>query len=116
MSVAQFTVLNHFVRLGLETSSPSRLASAFQVTKGAITNSLHRLVALGFATSEPDPADARGKIVRITAAGRAARETAIQALAPRMQALAAQIDIAELEAILPTLERFRRVLDAARNG
>jgi len=39
MTSAQFTVLNHFARLGGERT-PAQLAASFQVTKGAITNTL----------------------------------------------------------------------------
>ena len=52
MSVAQFSVLNHLVRLG-GSWAPSRLARAFQVTKGAMTNTLQRLEAQGLIRSRP---------------------------------------------------------------
>nr|MBC8240058.1 MarR family transcriptional regulator [Alphaproteobacteria bacterium] len=42
LKVSQFIVLNHLVRLGGEWN-PARLAAAFQVTKGAMTNNLQRL-------------------------------------------------------------------------
>ena len=42
LKISQFSVLNHLVRLGGEWS-PARLARAFQVTKGAMTNTLQRL-------------------------------------------------------------------------
>jgi len=61
--------VNHFVRLGGQ-SAPSRLARAFQVTKGAMTNTLQRLEAQGLVKIVADPADARAKLVEITAAGR----------------------------------------------
>ena len=69
LSVAGFGVLNHFVRLDVEGESPARLARAFQVTKGAMTYTLQKLEELGYVAIEPDPADARAKIVRITSAG-----------------------------------------------
>jgi DNA-binding PadR family transcriptional regulator len=50
MSAAQFGVLSHFVRRGRE-ESPAQLASAFQVTKGAMTNTLQRLEAQGLLAS-----------------------------------------------------------------
>ena len=37
LTTSQFSVLNNFVRLG-GTRSPKQLANAFQVTKGAMTN------------------------------------------------------------------------------
>ena len=47
LSMAQFGVLNNFVRLGGERT-PAGLAEAFQVTRGAMTNTLTRLEAQGF--------------------------------------------------------------------
>jgi len=115
MTLPQFTVLNHFVRLG-RPSSPARLASAFQVTKGAMTNTLGHLEAKGFVTVCRDPADGRSKIVDITPPGRAAREEAVAALAPSLRRLADAIPGADIEAILPVLVRLRAYLDAERDG
>jgi DNA-binding MarR family transcriptional regulator len=114
LSAAGFAVLNHFVRLDLAQSSPARLARAFQVTKGAMTNTLQRLEALGLVSVDADPADGRGKIVRLTPAGRAARDASIAKVEPLFADLMAQISPAELEAILPVLTRVRIILDAAR--
>ena len=50
--------------------SPSALMAATQVASGTMTNRIDRLVGHGFVTREPDPADRRGVLVRITAAGR----------------------------------------------
>ena len=60
LSAAQFGVLIHFSRRG-GRESPARLASAFQVTKGAMTNTLQRLEARGFVAIVGDPDDGRRK-------------------------------------------------------
>ena len=46
LKVSQFSILNHFVRLG-DDKNPVDLARAFQVTKGAMTNTLQRLEGRG---------------------------------------------------------------------
>jgi DNA-binding MarR family transcriptional regulator len=115
MSMAGFSVLNHFVRLNKDGETPTRLARAFQVTKGAMTNTLQRLEALGCVTIEPDPRDGRGKVVRITDAGRRMRENAIRTLRPRMRSVLEFVDFEELSAILPTLAKLRATLDMARD-
>ena len=56
LSMAGFGVLVHFARRGGE-ESPAQLASAFQVTKGAMTNTLQRLEAMGYVRVVPDPGD-----------------------------------------------------------
>jgi DNA-binding MarR family transcriptional regulator len=115
LSVAGFGVLNHFVRLNIEGQSPARLARAFQVTKGAMTYTLQKLEELGYVTVEPDPADARAKIVRITKRGRRARDAAAARVNPGMLALLEAIGGEEFARALPFLIKVREVLDAARD-
>jgi DNA-binding MarR family transcriptional regulator len=113
MSMAQFTVLNHFVRLG-GAWAPSRLAAAFQVTKGAMTNTLQRLEAQGFVRIEDDPKDARGKLVEITDAGRRAREQGVRVVGGIIGPIAGEIPPGEVKAALPFLENLRKILDERR--
>jgi DNA-binding MarR family transcriptional regulator len=51
-------------------SSPGELMAATQVASGTMTNRVDRLVRRGFVTREPDPADLRGVLVRLTTSGR----------------------------------------------
>ena len=113
VSIAQFSVLNHFVRLGGQWA-PSRLARAFQVTKGAMTNTLQRLEAQGLVKIVADNADARAKLVEITAAGRKMRETCVRATGSIMSEVFASVQLDEVRAALPMLEKLRKVLDATR--
>jgi DNA-binding MarR family transcriptional regulator len=115
LSVAAFGVLNHFARLGVEGESPSKLARAFQVTKGAMTYTLQQLEALGYVAIEADPDDARGKIVRLTKAGVRARENAIALVNPGMKRMLEVIPADEFARALPFLVKLREVLDAARD-
>jgi DNA-binding MarR family transcriptional regulator len=109
-----FIVLNHLVRLG-DDKSPARLARAFQVTKGAMTNTLQRLEARGLIALSADPEDGRGKRVMLTAAGRSMRDQAIAALGPVFADLGAVITTEEVEASLPFLRRIRAHLDRSRD-
>jgi DNA-binding MarR family transcriptional regulator len=113
LSVAQFGVLNHFARLG-GAWGPARLAAAFQVTKGAMTNTLQRLEAQGYVTVRPDPEDARGKLVEATPAGLAVREQCVRATAALLDDVLDAVSLDELEAVLPVLERLRKTLDENR--
>lgn len=115
LSVAGFGVLNHFVRLNVEGQSPARLARAFQVTKGAMTYTLQKLEELGYVTIEPDPADARAKIVRLTKRGRRARDAAAARVTPGMLALLEAVGADEFARVLPFLVKLRQILDAARD-
>jgi DNA-binding MarR family transcriptional regulator len=115
LSLAGFTVLNHFVRLQKTQANPSELASAFQITKGAMTNTLKRLEALGYATLNANPSDGRGKLVRITAKGRKAREKSIAALAPQLTEVAEALPSDDALAALPFLRQLRGFLDSQRD-
>jgi len=114
LKVSHFAVLNHFVRLGGERT-PVDLARAFQVTKGAMTNTLGKLDAKGLVRIRTNPQDGRSKLVAITAKGARARAKAIEAVAPMFEDLAKQIPSGKIEAVLPVLQEIRATLDEARN-
>lgn len=113
LKLSQFSVLNHFTRLGGEWA-PARLAKAFQVTKGAMTNTIQRLEALGYVEVVPDPEDGRGKLVRITGEGRAAHGKCLAAFGPELAAIQAMFGAQAFKAVLPFLERLRTYLDESR--
>ena len=115
MTQAQFTILNHFIRLGHHERSPAQLASAFQVTRPTMTSTLARMERAGLVAIRPDPQDGRGKLVSVTDTGRKMRETCIAAGAVFVPVLDSLMTKAELEAILPPLTRLRSVLDEMRN-
>ena len=115
LSMAGFVVLNHMIRLGHAHRAPAQIASAVQVTKGAMTGTLKRLEAESWIVVIPDPEDGRGKRVSVTPAGRTVRDAAIARLAPEFDQLFARVDPDALSAILPTLQDVRRALDAARD-
>lgn len=113
MSVAMFAMLNHMVRLG-DGWTPARLARAFQLTKGAITNTLQRLESLKLVRERPDLEDGRSKRVFITSAGRRMRDRCVAALAPEIAALEAEVGAKRIASALPALQAVREALDRAR--
>ena len=114
LTMSQFRVLNHFSRLGGE-KTPLQLARAFQVTKGAVTNAVQKLEAKGFVETRPDAHDGRSKLVRITEAGRRARDDAIATLQPLVPFMLAEFSEKDFADALPFLERVRRFLDENRD-
>ncbi|PCJ69333.1 MAG: MarR family transcriptional regulator [Rhodobiaceae bacterium] len=115
MTMAQFSVLNHFSRLGGERT-PARLAAAFQVTKGAMTNTLQRLEAKGYVTIEIDKADRRRKLVRATEKGLGVCTETITAFAGPLREFGKALGGEDIEAALPFLQKVRKFLDEARNS
>lgn len=114
IAVAQFSVLNHLVRVR-DGGTPLQLARAFQVPKTSMTHSLAVLERHGLIRLAPNPADGRSKCAFITAEGRAFRLAALAALAPDLQALAARFPASRLAGVLPTLTELRRIMDAMRD-
>lgn len=113
LTLPQFSVLNHFVRLGV-MRTPAELARAFQVTRGAMTNTLQRLEASGLVAIKPSPSDGRSKEVRITAKGRRVRERAIAATQPELAAMIEVLGGSNIAQMLNELQRLREYLDANR--
>ena len=113
LSHAQFIVLAYFARHGGVTT-PAELARIFQVTKGAMTNTLQRLEAQGFVAIAPDAADGRRKRISATPAGQAAHDAALMAMRPMTESLRSAFTEAEFAQALPFLKALRAWLDESR--
>jgi DNA-binding MarR family transcriptional regulator len=111
---AQFSVVNHLVRLG-DGKTPLALAHAFQVPKNSMTHSLTVLLREGLIEFRNNPQDGRSKLVYITAAGRSFQAKTIDALAPDIARIAAAFPPEFVVRLIPDLERLRKFLDADRN-
>ena len=114
LNQSQFSVLNWFVRVD-DQATPGRLASAFQVTRGAMTNTLGKLSSKGFIDIIPDPDSGRSKIVTLTSSGRRARDEAIAALGGDLEEFLRAFPASQLKKVLPLLREARAFLDAARD-
>jgi DNA-binding MarR family transcriptional regulator len=110
MELSHFMVLNHFARLGGE-KTPAQLARVFHVTKGAMTNTVGRLEAAGYVHVRPDWEDGRRKQVSISPAGLAARDRAVEAIAPVFDDVVAGLGLERMRTTLPALRRLRELLD-----
>ena len=110
---SQFGVLNWFSRVDTE-ATPGRLATAFQVTAGAMTNTLKKLEAKGLVKIEPDEFSGRKKKVTITERGKDVREAAIAAAAPLFKEFAEQFPATDIEKQIAELQKVREYLDQRR--
>ena len=72
MTYAHFELLRYAIRYG-DGQTPAQLAKILLLTKGAMTNVLQKMEALGYVVILADVADRRKKRVRITRDGIAAR-------------------------------------------
>jgi len=112
LQVSHFAVLNHFSHLGGE-KSPAQLAKVFQVTKGAMTNTIARLEAFGCVQVRNDVSDKRRKLVSLTAKGMRVREDAIADVSPVFATVTEEFGRERLREILPTLRDLRIYLGNA---
>jgi len=110
MELSHFSVLNHLARLNDERT-PAQLARSFHVTRGAMTNTLAKLEWAGHIHIRPDWDDARRKFVGISPSGRAARDAAVQAVAPLISDLVRDLGADRVRAVLPVLRELRTRLE-----
>lgn len=113
LTSSQFSVLNWFIRVDDE-ATPGRLAAAFQVTAGAMTNTLKKLEGKGLIKVEPDGNSGRQKRVTITAKGRRMRDRAITSAAPMFAEFADQFSATFIEKQTKELQKVRKYLDEYR--
>jgi DNA-binding MarR family transcriptional regulator len=110
---SQFSVLNWFLRVD-DIATPTRLARAFQVTGGAMTNTLKKLESKGLITITPDSKSGRQKQVSITDTGRQMRDEAIASVQPLLAEFARSLDAQEIASQTALLARVRAYLDEYR--
>lgn len=112
MELSHFSVLNHLAHAGAERS-PAQLAKTFHLTRGAMTNTLHKLEWAGWVHVRPDWDDARRKMVAISPSGLAARDAALAAIAPLIADIVQEVGDDKIRSVLPVLRNIRLMLSAA---
>ncbi|HEV8036243.1 MarR family winged helix-turn-helix transcriptional regulator [Yoonia sp.] len=106
MELSHFSVLNHLANAGAERT-PAQLAKTFHLTRGAMTNTLHKLEWAGWVHVRPDWDDARRKMVAISPSGQAARDAALAAIAPVIADVVTKVGEDKAKAVLPVLREMR---------
>lgn len=110
MELSHFGVLNQLARSN-EERTPAQLARAFHVTRGAMTNTLAKLEWAGHVHIRPDWDDARRKFVAISPSGRAARDAAVQVIAPLISEFVKDLGADRVRALVPVLRELRTRLE-----
>lgn len=110
MELSHFSVLNHLAYSGTE-KSPAELAKTFNLTRGAMTNTLGKLKWAGWVHIRPDWDDARRKMVSISPAGMAVRDAAIAGIAPLIDGIVDKVGADKARATLPVLREMRLRLE-----
>lgn len=107
LSLARTKVLRHLAQSG--PVRPGALASVCGVVPHSITDIVDGLERDGLAERQPDPADRRAKLVRLTGKGAVALTTAAATREHLLNTLFGALDPAEQQTLLDLLDR----LDAA---
>ena len=109
MELSHFSVLNSLAR-SQEEKTPAQLAAMFNLTRGAMTNTLSKLEWAGWVHIRPDWDDARRKLVAISPAGVSARNAAVEAITPILSEVTDRLGEERLKATLPVLREMRQTL------
>ena len=112
MELSHFSVLNHLAHSATERS-PAQLAKTFNLTRGAMTNTLHKLEWAGWVHIRPDWDDARRKMVAISPSGQSARNAALAAIAPLISNVVTSVGEDKVRTALPVLREMRLKLRSA---
>jgi len=112
MELSHFSVLNHLAHSATERS-PAQLAKTFNLTRGAMTNTLHKLEWAGWVHIRPDWDDARRKMVAISPSGQSARNAALAAIAPLIADVVMSVGEDKVRTALPVLREMRLKLRGA---
>lgn len=112
MELSHFSVLNHLAHSATERS-PAQLAKTFNLTRGAMTNTLHKLEWAGWVHIRPDWDDARRKMVAISPSGQSARNAALAAIAPLISDVVTSVGEDKVRTALPVLREMRLKLRSA---
>ena len=110
MELSHFVMLNYLSNQSRERS-PAELAKIFNLTKGALTNTLGKLENFGYIHVRPDWDDARKKLVTISNAGDRARDEAVLAITPIFEDVMSALSRDRLREGLRFLREFRAALE-----
>ncbi|MEZ5893571.1 MAG: MarR family transcriptional regulator [Parvularculaceae bacterium] len=114
LTLAQFGVLNHLLRLN-EAQTIGEVASAMTVAQPTMSSTVRKLEEKGYIRLVPDTEDRRIRRVAVTAAGRKVRDGAVKTVAPGVAKLMAATPDDDWEAVLASLTRLREQIDSARS-
>ena len=94
--------------------SPGRLLRETMVTSGTMTNRVDRLVGRGLVTRTNHPADRRGVLVRLTAEGKEAVDSAMSDLMTAEQEILSALPSAQREQLAESLRQLIAPYDRNR--
>ena len=113
LTLAQFGVLNHLLRLNVQ-QTVGELASAMQVAQPTMSSTIKKLMDKGYVSFIPDAEDRRVKRVKVTRAGRGFRDRAVKAVGSGLASLSEVSSGTDWSVVLQDLTRLRILIDSRR--
>lgn len=113
MTVAQFSVLNHLLRLDVQQTIGD-LASAMQVSQPTMSSTVRKLEDKGLVELVHEPEDRRIRRVAVTDVGAQLRNDAVAGLVPMVETFRQNMPPSLWHELLPQLNRVRVFLDDLR--
>lgn len=110
MTRAQFGVLNRLARLDARETI-TEIGQAFGVSQPTMSSTVRKLLNKNFVETERDPADARRKVVVLTASGAKFRTGLTRQLQPLFAQADAQQDLLDWSVLLRQLAVLRAELE-----
>ena len=108
LSISQARV---FQRISPSGSRPGELATATQLSKQTLGSILDQLEQRGYVSRDPDPSDARARLVRITERGQELVDLSLPVVRGMEQAWVAHLGRERAAALRDALESLREVTD-----
>ena len=110
MEISHFSILNYLSYVD-EENTPAQIAKTFNLTKGAITNTLNKLSQSGYIHIRPDWDDGRKKFINISPSGVKAKDQALNNILPLLDEIMYIVNPEKIALILPTLREIRILLN-----
>lgn len=101
---------------GADGMRPVELADDMQITKQSVNELLGHLERHGYLVREPDPADNRGRRIRLTGAGRELEDVVFAAAARAERSLAERVGPRRFREFRQVLVELSEVLDQHTAG
>jgi DNA-binding MarR family transcriptional regulator len=96
--------------------NPTALMGSLMLSSGGMTKRLDTMERAGLIERHPDPGDRRGRLARLTPAGKRLVDRAVGIHAANENRLLGPLDGAELEALDGSLRKLLAALDDTRAG
>lgn len=114
LTISQFSLLNHLLRLSHEEHTISELTAALEINQPGVTKIVKKLENLGQLQVKSSKDDSRKKLISVTDAGAQAVQTIFMAIGPDIVTWFTDWEADEMEQFTKHLQKLGKWLDENR--